>query len=213
MLKAQLLSRMERRQWRRYRPTVKNRFFGRLAYYYGHTDTLRSCLSIVLSFFFLPLSLFFFKNFSTSVFLFFFSLNERHVFQASLHASLVPNRKKRILQINRGVEREKERGDKLIIYSDETDILLRFWSKGRCSRFVSSAKNEETASEIYGRGEKFMAVMDYYRTDIDTQGARSAEWNFEKGSSIATNGYDFHSIWTYTVRSFSNFSLSLSLGT
>lgn len=109
VLKAQLLSRMERRQWRRYRPTVKNRFFGRLAYYYGHTDTLRSCLSIVLSFFFLPLSLFFFKNFSTSVFLFFFfSQNERHVFQASLHASLVPNRKKRILQINRGVERERE---------------------------------------------------------------------------------------------------------
>lgn len=77
VLKAQLLSRMERRQWRRYRPTVKNRFFGRLAYYYGHTDTLRSCLSIVLSFFFLPLSLFFFKNFSTSVFLFFFFLRTR----------------------------------------------------------------------------------------------------------------------------------------
>lgn len=62
---------------------------------------------------------------------------------------------------------------------------------------IITAKNEEAASEIYGRGEKFMAVMDYYRMDIEaptTRGARSAEWNFEKGSSIATNGYDFHSI-------------------
>lgn len=90
VLKAQLLSRMERRQWRRYRPTVKNRFFGRLAYYYGHTDTLRSCLSIVLSFFFLPLSLFFFKNFSTSVFLFFFFLSERET-RLSSFPSCVPS--------------------------------------------------------------------------------------------------------------------------
>lgn len=89
VLKAQLLSRMERRQWRRYRPTVKNRFFGRLAYYYGHTDTLRSCLSIVLSFFFFLFPFSFSRIFRRAYFFFFF-LSERET-RLSSFPSCVPS--------------------------------------------------------------------------------------------------------------------------
>lgn len=220
-LKAQLLESMERRQWRWYRPTVENRFFGRLAYYIQaqwHTKILFIYRAFLFFFFFFPFS--FSRIFRSRLYIsFLFLRTERHFFPFMRPWSpiFLASRKK-MFQINRGVDK---RGDKLIVHTAMKPILYSGFDRNEGApdtyhhgkKRRSSERNLWPGRKVYGGNG---LLQDGYRSsDYTGSKKRGMEFrerfvNCDKRVRLSLH---LNRRWGGgTVRFFSNFfSLSLPL--